>query len=342
MSQPERMAVFHKVKEDKDHEDIMRPSVNTHLHYLAQGVNDDLAQDAHTKRQLQKRQVQDLIYLTSSSMPATTVTSAAVPSDPAPAATVSGSTTASGTPAPTFTSETDVLFDTARPISTTIMGYKLCEAFKQLQIQAAATINDPKGKVSVATLPLLMSNKLPKEYFAWVQQNEDTFAHGAVDIILKHFFPENTPTPYELNWANRSASGSKARRGDPLKPDATVAYVETKAPKDSRYQSRFVEGMWSLTSEARDQIDFHLRNQRSITVVPCIYVFGYKVKLFKMGSCWTTSTSNLTLRTPPYQLPDELLPDNARPQPVNVTPSKRPFFADHRRSSVSAGLARDK
>jgi len=87
---------------------------------------------------------------------------------------------------------------------------------------------------------LYRSKRLPKEYFTWLQKNEDTFAHGAVDIILKHFFPENSP-PYELDWVNRSASGSKARQGDSLKPDATVlksaaevAYVEIKARKDAR------------------------------------------------------------------------------------------------------------
>ncbi|KAG0380781.1 hypothetical protein BGX24_005162 [Mortierella sp. AD032] len=382
LSEAERMAVLHKVKEDKEHEDKMRSTVNTHFRHLAQGVNDDLAQDAHAKRQLRERNKSP----TSTPTSAATISSATGRPVPASASNGAGSTTASGTPAPTCTSETAVLFDvsTARPIGTIVMGRRLCEPFKQLQIQAAATVNDPKEKVSVTNLPLFMSKKLPKEYFAWVQKNEDTFAHGAVDIILKHFFPENTP-PYELDWANRSASGSKARRGDPLKPDATIlksameiAYVEIKAPKDSRSQSRFVEDLWNLTSEARDQIDLHLRNQRSITVVPCIQVFGYKVKLFKMEYVaglyiWTEVASgylprdhqdldvipkllslitrlkamldNISvepyLRTPPRQLPDELLPDDARPQPVNVTPSKRPFFADHRRSSVSTGPARN-
>ncbi|KAK3823488.1 MAG: hypothetical protein J3Q66DRAFT_143685 [Benniella sp.] len=53
MPQKERLAVFNKVKEDKDHEDKMRPTVNNHLHHLAQKVNDDLANDARSKRQLQ-------------------------------------------------------------------------------------------------------------------------------------------------------------------------------------------------------------------------------------------------------------------------------------------------
>ncbi|KAF9984434.1 hypothetical protein BGZ65_000397, partial [Modicella reniformis] len=168
-----------------------------------------------------------------------------------------GSITASGTPAPTFTSETDVPFDvsTARP-TTTIMGYKLCEPFKQLQIQAAA-----------ANLPLFIRN------------------------------------------------------GDPLKPDATVlksamevAYVEIKAPRT--------------------------------------HALSYKVKLFKMEyvavlNVWTEVASDhagqhqrRTLHADPSSsLPEELLPDDARPQPVNVTPSKRPFFTAHRSPRASTGQA---
>ncbi|KAF9140308.1 hypothetical protein BGX30_006717 [Mortierella sp. GBA39] len=297
---------------------------------------------------------------TSTPTSATMITSAATPSATASTSTGTGFAAASGTLFPTFTSETDVLFDvsTARTITTTIVGYKLCEPFKQLQIQAAATINDPEESLPAANyiwmsstrlpgltreahseiihsvhrnehplpeslltlwnkfsselaetgrvrarlldtkeekdLTLLyqnMSKKMPKEYFAWVQKNEVTFAHGTVDIILKHFFPENTSS-HELDWGNHSASGSKARRGDPLKPDATVlksgmevGYVEIKAPKDSHSQSKFVEDLWSVASEARDQIDLHLRNQRLITVVPCIQIFGKVCILELLGKC---------------------------------------------------------
>ncbi|KAK3846561.1 MAG: hypothetical protein J3R72DRAFT_486817 [Linnemannia gamsii] len=396
MSKTERMAVFHKVKDDKDHEDKMRSSFNTHFRHLAQGVNDDLAQDAHAKRQFQdveetkskkkckhKSQqgsgAKDKTSPTPTSTPtsAATTTSAAARSAPTSASNGASSTTASRTPALTCTSETAVLFDvnTARPISTIIMGRQLCEPFKQLQIQAAATVNDLKEKVSFANFPFFMaanyiwmsstplpgltreapnaitrsvrgdahplseslltfcsefsselaetgrvqarsldteeeedlmllyqnmSKKLPKEYFGWVQKKEDTFAHEAVDMILKHFFPENTP-PYELDWASRSTSGSKTRRGDPLKSDATVLKstftCATNAPSQSFLASK------------------------SLAMLDNINVKPY-------------------LRTPPRHLPDELLPDVARPQPVNVTPSKRPFFADNRRSSVSAGPTR--
>ncbi|KAG0289284.1 hypothetical protein BGZ96_007119 [Linnemannia gamsii] len=99
------------------------------------------------------------------------MTSTAAPSATTSASAGTSSTTASGSPAPTSTRETEVLFDvsTARPITTTIMDYKLCESFKQLQIQAAvmvakwriavlaaATVDDPKEKVSTANLPPFM------------------------------------------------------------------------------------------------------------------------------------------------------------------------------------------
>ncbi|KAI1288914.1 hypothetical protein EDD11_009561 [Mortierella claussenii] len=479
MSKSERMAVFRKVKEDKDHGDKMRPTVNTHLHHLADGINDDLAQDARVKRQFQDveetnaqeqkpvaprrwRQVQGFTNAP--------VNHNANRYDNQCSYTVcrhfnlywDGPYPYCWNPTLTFANEMYEMFNVSnvRPITTTIQGYKLCEPFKQLQIQAAAAFNNPIEKVSVANLPLFMAanyiwmsstplpgltreahneichsvrgnaqplserlltlcsefsselaetgrvrarllyteeeedllllyqnmgKRLPKEYFVWIQKNEDTFAHGAIDIILKHAFPENTP-PYELGWANRPASGSKERRGDPLKPDATVlksarevAYVEIKAPKDSHSQSKFVEDMWSLASVARDQINLHLLNQHSITVIPCIQIFGYKVKLFKLEYdsglyIWTEVASGYLprdhqdldgipkllslitrlkdmldnidiercLRTPPRRLPTELLPDDARPQPMNVTPSKRPFFTGHRRPSVIVQPEQDK
>ncbi|KAG0298280.1 hypothetical protein BGZ98_000263, partial [Dissophora globulifera] len=220
--------------------------------------------------------------------------------------------TASVTPAPSI--EMAVSFDmsTIRPITATIAGYELCEPFKQFRCKLLQQSTTSRIRSHVASYSYLFANLMlllkfdiravnyirisstplsgltrgahneitRSEYFAWAQKNEDTFARGAVDIILKHFFLKNI-LPYEFNWANRSTSGSKARRSDPLKRDATirkfameVAYIEIKVSKDSRSQSKFVEDFWSLASEARDQIDLHLRNQRSMTVVPCIQIFG--------------------------------------------------------------------
>ena len=38
----------------------------------------------------------------------------------------------------------------------------------------------------------------PRSISRGFKKREDTFAHGTVDIILKHFFPENTLIV--LNW----------------------------------------------------------------------------------------------------------------------------------------------
>ncbi|KAF9585347.1 hypothetical protein BGW38_002803 [Lunasporangiospora selenospora] len=329
MSQSERMAVFQKVEAD-----VMRKS-------KSQSLQDDGVKTTAT--------------LTSASTSALTVPCTAESSAAASTSAGIDSTTTSVTPTSTFATENDVLFDvsTVRRINTIIKGYELRDPFKQSQFQAAAIVNDPKEKVSVTNLPFF--------------------------IVRIYETPYYYTSPYDLDWANHSASGSKARRGDPLKPDATVlksaievAYVEIKAANDSCSQSKFVEDQWNLSSEARSQIDLHLCNQRSITVVPCIQVFVYKAKLFKMEyisglNVWTEVASgylprdhqNLDvipkllgllrrfkaildninvepyLQTPPHQFLDEFLPEDAQPQPVNVSPSKGPFFSDYRRLSIS-------
>ncbi|KAI8345116.1 hypothetical protein B0O80DRAFT_475567 [Mortierella sp. GBAus27b] len=474
LSRKERMAVFSRVKEDKDHKDNMRAIVNDHLRLLSQGVNQDLAQDARAKRRLQdaeQRGPKKLRRCMDKALQGSSRTSATSKSASTSASASTSSSRLATTPsvAPSYSStpvkplasassvaaststttigHSDLMLDTktARTITTTIMGHKLSGPFQQLQVQAASVVNNLKEKATLDKLHLFMaanhiwmsstplpglpqqahdsiarsfrgdehllsehmqalckefsselaetgrvraramdteeeedlmllyqnmSKKLPREFFAWVQNNKDTFAHGAIDIILRHIFPENTP-PYELDWVNRPASGSKARRGDPLKPDATViksavevAYVEIMAPKDSSSQTKFVEDQWNLASEARDLIDLHLRNQRQVTVVPCLQVFGYKVKLFKMEYVgglyiWTevaagylprdhhdldvvprllslfarlkTILNGINVQIPPQQLPDELLPEDARPQPVNISPTMRPFFPKLRR-----------
>ncbi|KAF9902416.1 hypothetical protein EC991_004963 [Linnemannia zychae] len=147
----ERMTMFHRVKEDKDHMDKIRPTVNTHLHILAQDVNDDVAQDAHVKHQLQWRKSKN-----STTTPAAAVASTEISSTTASETAISTATT-SNTFTPMLTSEIDVLLDVSTvPIATIIIGYKLYKPFKQLQIQAAATVNDLSEKVSVPNLPLFM------------------------------------------------------------------------------------------------------------------------------------------------------------------------------------------
>ncbi|KAK3816689.1 MAG: hypothetical protein J3Q66DRAFT_201600 [Benniella sp.] len=67
-----------------------------------------------------------------------------------------------------------------------------------------------------------------------------------------------------------------------MKSRVEVAYVELKAPKDSSSQSKYVEDMWSLASEAHDMLSLHLRRKSLIRTFPYVQIFGHKMKLFKM------------------------------------------------------------
>ncbi|KAF9154602.1 hypothetical protein DFQ26_000183 [Actinomortierella ambigua] len=163
------------------------------------------------------------------------------------------------------------------------LGRQLAETGK---VQSR-TIDDSREE-HITQLFQTIANKLPVEAMPWVRKNEDSHAHGVLDAILTQLFPEGR-APYEMAWANRPSEASKMRRGEPLKPDATilkdnfeVAYLEVKSPKDDRCSSKYLEDFWNLSSFAKDCIDSNLRARRSIRVVPIVQVFGNKVTLSLM------------------------------------------------------------
>ncbi|KAG0223973.1 hypothetical protein BGW42_005434, partial [Actinomortierella wolfii] len=97
---------------------------------------------------------------------------------------------------------------------------------------------------------------------------------------MSFFFPEDDTT-YILDWANCPSAASRARRGDPLKPNMTIrknmfetAYVEIKSPKDDRNVRFFLEDQWNLIGFAKDTIDENLRHTRAVNQIPCLQVFG--------------------------------------------------------------------
>jgi hypothetical protein len=88
-------------------------------------------------------------------------------------------------------------------------------------------------------------------------------------------------TKIKLAWANRPTDGSRYRRGNPLKPDATVlksnvelAYMELKPPRMERHGSLYLEDHWKLACLCKDAIDDHLRNDRDLVRMAAIQVFG--------------------------------------------------------------------
>ncbi|KAG0221174.1 hypothetical protein BGW41_007137 [Actinomortierella wolfii] len=215
------------------------------------------------------------------------------------------------------------------------------------------------------------SKKLPNVALPSVVDNEDTYCHGVLDSLMSFFFPASDHE-YHLSWANRPSQGSRERRGvrDANKPDCTiikeifdVAFAEIKAPKDDHSTRLYIQDKWALTSLAKDTIDLHLRERRTITSIYCLQVFGYQLAVYELRFqsglyMWTeigtgylprdkndthcmircmellnTVKSQLDaipvcqyVHTPPQRDPDDLLPEEFRPRPTIITPSSRRFF----------------
>ncbi|KAF8969292.1 hypothetical protein BGZ46_010702, partial [Entomortierella lignicola] len=93
----------------------------------------------------------------------------------------------------------------------------------------------------------------------------------SMDALFTTIFPANGG--YDLAWANRSADSSKKRRGDPLKPDATIlksgyelAFVEVKFPKGDHTARPYLEDLWRLANFCKDAIDTHIKYGRDFIV----------------------------------------------------------------------------
>ncbi|KAF9198278.1 hypothetical protein BGZ49_000930 [Haplosporangium sp. Z 27] len=113
--------------------------------------------------------------------------------------------------------------------------------------------------------------KLSRRALSFVQDYEDIFAHSSMDALFTTIFPANGG--YDLAWANRSADGSKERRGDPLKSDATIlksgyelAFVEVKFPKEDHTARPYLEDLWKLANFCKDAIDTHIKYRRDFIV----------------------------------------------------------------------------
>lgn len=86
------------------------------------------------------------------------------------------------------------------------------------------------------------------EYFPFENGIEDTFCHGVVDVLFSRQF--HARSIYKLNWANKEADGSKARRVYGNRPDAIIskggrelAFVEVKPPKEDRNTKAYLEDL---------------------------------------------------------------------------------------------------
>ncbi|KAF9158861.1 hypothetical protein DFQ26_007165 [Actinomortierella ambigua] len=120
----------------------------------------------------------------------------------------------------------------------------------------------------------LSSWRLPRQYLPFRLQNEDTHAHASLDALMSMVFPVSH-RHVELHWANRASVGSRNRRGDLNKPDATilkdtfeVGFVEVKPPQEERHEKAFLEDQRALATFAKDAIDYHLRHGRPFKSIP--------------------------------------------------------------------------
>lgn len=229
-----------------------------------------------------------------------------------------------------------------------------------------------------------LSKKLPPVALPSVADNEDTYSHGALNSLLSFFFPASD-SEYHLWWANRPSPGSRERRGvrEANKPDGTimkeqfdVAFAEIKAPKDDNSTCLYIQDKWALTSLAKDTIDLHLRERRTISSIYCLQVFGYQLAVYELrfqaglymwmevGTGYLPRDMNVThclircmellntlrtllndipvrqyVHTPPRRDPDHLLPQELRPQPTNITPSSRRFFGCAVKASTDKSMS---
>ncbi|KAH7054854.1 hypothetical protein BKA57DRAFT_501387 [Linnemannia elongata] len=156
------------------------------------------------------------------------------------------------------------------------------------RVRSRALETDEEEELLLLFLDL--SKKLPSVALLSVADNEDTYSHGALDSLLSFFFPASD-SDYHLWWANRPSIGSRERRGvrEANKPDVTimkeqfdVAFAEIKAPKDDGSIRLYIQDKWALTSLAKDTIDLHLRERRTITSIYCLQVFGYKLTVYEL------------------------------------------------------------
>ncbi|KAG0002488.1 hypothetical protein BGZ80_005970 [Entomortierella chlamydospora] len=106
-----------------------------------------------------------------------------------------------------------------------------------------------------------------------------------MDALFSTIFPANGG--YSLVWANRPADGSKERRGDPLKPDATIlkshyelAFAEIKPPKEDHSAKPYLEDQWKLANFCKDAIDNHITFGREfITKTAGIQIYARSLPL---------------------------------------------------------------
>ncbi|KAF9143533.1 hypothetical protein BG015_000403, partial [Linnemannia schmuckeri] len=180
--------------------------------------------------------------------------------------------------------------DSTRSITLTMAGFDVGAAFRRLQEEAVPFINDESLKVSVKKVYLMLSaNSIWDTSERLPGMSADT--HRSILSEIKPAVVRLSKSEYHLWWANRPSSGSRERRGvrEANKPDGTimkeqfdVAFAEIKAPKDDGSIRLYIQDKWALTSLAKDTIDLHLRERRTITSIYCLQVFGYQLTVYEL------------------------------------------------------------
>ncbi|KAF9344807.1 hypothetical protein BGX34_005305 [Mortierella sp. NVP85] len=142
-----------------------------------------------------------------------------------------------------------------------------------------------RNSETLVTIYRVLSNKLPARYLPFSEENEDTFAHAALDVFMSNIFPSDSK--FRLSWANRPTEGTKYRRGNPRKPDATIlgdglelVFLELKPPRMDHHASLYLEDYWKLVALCKDAINDHITHDRGIKSMAAIQVFGHEMALY--------------------------------------------------------------
>lgn len=128
---------------------------------------------------------------------------------------------------------------------------------------------------------LIRRYDLPAKSMPFKAEIEDTFVHNTLHTLFQTVF-----SPYNVEWENKQADGSKERRRrdgakEGLRPDLQLShrgrvllFLEVKPPGPSLQESVYLSDRWKLFNLAKDEIDKGMREHVHIPFVVVVQVFG--------------------------------------------------------------------
>ncbi|KAG0267989.1 hypothetical protein BGZ95_002669 [Linnemannia exigua] len=196
--------------------------------------------------------------------------------------------------------------DSVRVVMLTMTGFDVGAAFRRLQEEAVPFVNDESLKVSVKKLYLMMSadsiwdttERLPgmsadahRSILSEIKPKVIRFSTEEICLFLDLSHELATTgrvrsraleTDHEDDLLQLFQDLSKKLSPLALSSVADNEDTYSHAPKDDNSTRFYIQDKWALTSLAKDTIDLHLREQRTITSIYCLQVFGYQLAIFEL------------------------------------------------------------